>query len=147
MEIKTEIKISENLLKLGDRAEAGIEAGLLRAAGAVEAAAVEEAPKATGNLADAIRKYLSYGEKKAVVTSTAPYSIFVHRGTGIYGPYKMPVVPTTKKALAFKIGDKLIIRRSIKGMKPNPFMTRALKRVESRLREIFMAGFESAMKG
>ena len=145
MEIKTEVKISDDLKNLGNRAESAIQAGLLRAAGAVEAAAVEEAPKARGNLADSIRKYIE--GQRAVISPKASYAFFVHEGTGIYGPHKSKIVPKSKKALAFQIGGKTIIRRSVKGQKPNPFMARALKKTESRLPEIFMAGWESVMKG
>jgi HK97 gp10 family phage protein len=144
MEFKTTIKISPELFKLGDRVEAGIEAGLLRAAGAVEAAAVEEAPIQRGHLKDSIRKYIE--GHRATITATAKYAAFVHGGTGIFGIHKTPVVPRTKKALAFRIGDRLIIRRSVKGIKPNPFMKRALARVESRLQEIFMDGFRTIIK-
>jgi HK97 gp10 family phage protein len=135
MEFKTEIKISPELLKLGNNLEAGIQAGLLRAAGVVEAADVAEAPVRTGNLADRIRKYLE--GRRAHIVSTAPYSIHVHQGTGIYGPHKTKIVPTTKKALAFQIGGKTLIRRSVKGQKANPFMTRGLNKVERRLPDIF----------
>jgi HK97 gp10 family phage protein len=144
MDIKAEIKISDDLKDLGDRAESAVEAGLLRAAGAVEATAVEEAPKARGNLADSIRKYIE--GSRAVIAPQARYAFFVHEGTGIYGPYKTPIVPKTKKALAFRIGGKTIIRRSVKGQKANPFMARALRKVISRLPEIFAAGFNSAIK-
>jgi hypothetical protein len=50
MDLKFEVKIKPELLDLGNRVEAGIRAGLLRAAGAVEAEAVKEAPRKTGNL-------------------------------------------------------------------------------------------------
>ena len=135
MEFKTEIKISPELLKLGNNLEAGIQAGLMRAAGAVEAAAVETAPVTTGNLANRIRKY--FESHRAIVKATAPYSIFVHEGTGIYGPHRTRIVPTTKKALAFQIGGKTLIRRSVKGQKANPFMKRGLNKVERRLPDIF----------
>ena len=135
MEFKTEIKISPELLKLGNNLEAGIRAGLLRAAGAVEGAAMEKAPVRTGNLADRIRKYID--RNRAIISSTAPYSIFVHEGTGLFGPRKAKIVPKTAKALRFRIGDKLIFARSVKGQKPNPYMRRALKGVEGRIPEIF----------
>jgi len=135
MELKAEVKISPELLNLGNRIEAGIRAGLLRTAGAVEAAAVEGAPKKTGNLANAIRKYIE--SHRAIVKSTAPYSFFVHEGTGLFGPYKTRIVPKHKKALAFTIGGQKIVVRSVKGQKPNPYMKRALKKVEGRIPEIF----------
>jgi len=49
------------------------------------------------------------------------YGIYVVTGTGIYGKYKTPVVPLEKTALKFKIAGKELIRRSVKGMKPNNY--------------------------
>ena len=144
MEIKTEIKISPSLLKLGNALEAGIQAGLLRAAGAVEAAAVAEAPIKTGNLKDAIRKYIE--GQRAVISATAPYSIFVHEGTGLYGPHKTKIVPSAKQALAFSIGGKKIVVRSVKGQKPNPFMARALKKVEGQIPGIFAQAIDEFLQ-
>ena len=135
MELKINLKISPALKRLRENLEAAIEAGLLRAAGAVEAKAAEEAPKVSGNLADSIRKYIQ--NRRAVITPVARYALYVHQGTGIYGPHKKRIVPTTKKALAFQIGGKWIYRRSVKGQKPNPFMKRAFDEVRPRLKEIF----------
>jgi HK97 gp10 family phage protein len=140
MEFRTEIKISPNLIKLGRDLEAGIQAGLLRAAGAVEAAAVQEAPKATGNLANAIRKNIE--ASRAVIKSTAPYSIFVHQGTGLFGPHKTRIVPKEKKALAFMVGGNKVVVRSVKGSKANPFMQRAFKKMEPRLAGLFSGAIE-----
>jgi len=142
MEIKTDIKISPELFRLGERIEEAIETGLLRAAGAVEAAVVEEAPKSKpkgGNLADPIRKYLSLGEKKAIITATAPYSIFVHQGTGIYGPSGQPFQIRAKNKMAlFWPGAKHPVKSvTPRGQKPNPFMNRALDKVKDRLPGIF----------
>jgi HK97 gp10 family phage protein len=135
MEFKTEIKISPDLLNLGNNLEAGIKVGLLRTAGAVEAAAVKEAPVRTTNLANRIRKYVE--SRRAIVKATAPYSIFVHEGTGLFGPRKEKILPKEKKALAFFIGGKLLIRRSVKGQKANPFMARAFREVQPRIESIF----------
>ncbi len=154
MELKAEVKISEDLLRLGERAKDGIEAGLIRAAGAVEAEAVRETPVVSGNLADSIRKYVDMVRLRATIGPQAKYAVFVNQGTGIYGPHKTPIVPTTKKALAWvspmRIGNRWIsgfmVRRSVKGQKANPFMARALKKIEPRLGEIFMAGFNSIVK-
>ena len=144
MEFRTEIKISPNLLKLGRDLEAGIQAGLLRTAGAVEAAAVQEAPKATGNLANAIRKNIE--TSRAVIKSTAPYSFFVHRGTGLFGPFKKLITPRSKKALAFTIGGNKVVVRSVKGSKPNPFMERAFKQTEPKLAGLFSGAIEEFLK-
>jgi len=144
MEFRTEIKISPNLLRLGRDLEAGIRAGLLRAAGAVEAAAVQEAPKATGNLSNAIRKTVEASQ--AVIKATAPYSIFVHRGTGLYGPFKKLITPRNKKALAFTIGGNKVVVRSTKGQRANPFMQRAFKKEEPRLADLFNAAIAERLK-
>jgi hypothetical protein len=55
---------------------------------------------------------------------------WVHDGTGIYGPRKMPITPKTRKALKFttaKYGTKrTVIVRQVKGMKKNEFLKDAL---------------------
>jgi HK97 gp10 family phage protein len=135
MELKINLKISPALKRLRENLEAAIEAGLLRAAAAVEARAVEEAPVVRSHLVNSIRKYIQ--NRRAVITPVARYALYVHQGTGIYGPHKTRIVPTTKKALAFQIGGKWIIRRSVKGQKPNPFMKRAFDEVRPRLKDIF----------
>jgi hypothetical protein len=110
---------------------------------------VQEAPVVTGNLRKLITSYVK-GEGADVmgfVIPTAPYSEFVHRGTGIYGPYGIPITPKTAKALAFSIGGKKVVRKSVKGQKPNPFVDRTRKRLqlEGVLGTEFWAGFNTAM--
>jgi hypothetical protein len=58
------------------------------------------------------------------VRFTAPYAEFVYRGTGLFGPHNQRIFPTTKKAL-FWPGARHPVR-SIAGMKPNPWIDRAL---------------------
>lgn len=55
------------------------------------------------------------------------YARFVHDGTGIYGPRRRRIVPTTKKALAFQSrrGRRIVVR-SVRGMPPNEFLKDAL---------------------
>lgn len=69
------------------------------------------------------------------VGSNLDYAIFVHDGTGIYGPRKMKIVPRRARALVFRskiYGAKrgrwrgYVVVRSVKGMKPNPFLKEAL---------------------
>src|SRR5690349_3582480 len=58
------------------------------------------------------------------------YARWVHDGTGIYGPRQKKIVPRTKTHLVFrwkKMGNKLMVVKSVKGMKPNPFLKDALK--------------------
>jgi hypothetical protein len=68
----------------------------------------------------------------------ANYAVFVHEGTGIYGPLKRPftVRAGPGKVLPIRIhGGDLIFRKSavIKGMKPRPFLLDALRAVIPRL--------------
>lgn len=63
------------------------------------------------------------------------YARYVHDGTGIYGPKRTPIRPVQAKALVFrskiygakkgKFAGKVVVK-SVKGMKPNPFLKNAL---------------------
>lgn len=59
------------------------------------------------------------------------YGIYVHEGTGIYGKHNRPIVPTTKKALAWGLnmggGKMQFVFASVKGQKPNPFFERTIE--------------------
>lgn len=120
-----------------------IQSGLLRVAGAIEAEAVAVVPRKTSNLANSIRKYLT-GRNSAVVTATAPYAVFVHEGTGIYGPHHQTfdIRPKDKKALAFTWMGKKIVRKkvTVKGQRPQKFFEQAVKKVQPRFQEIFLGG-------
>lgn len=76
------------------------------------------------------------------VGTNVEYALFVHEGTGIYGPKGQPytIVPRAKKALAFVWkgapippngrGGKHVYRRvTVKGSKPRPFLRDALQAV------------------
>jgi hypothetical protein len=57
------------------------------------------------------------------------YAKWVHDGTGIYGPKARPITPKSAKYLAFKWkkrGNKQMFLKSVKGMKPNPYLKDAL---------------------
>lgn len=56
------------------------------------------------------------------------YGVFVHDGTGIYGPRGRPIRPVRARVLAFKPkgSSKTIYRPEVSGMKPNPFLKNAL---------------------
>ncbi|WAC06588.1 MAG: HK97 gp10 family phage protein [Thermodesulfobacteriota bacterium] len=120
-----------------------IQSGLLRVAGAIEAEAVAVVPRRTSNLANSIRKYLT-GRNSAVVTATTPYAVFVHEGTGMYGPEKRPfdIRPKDKQALAFTwMGKKIVVKKvTIKGQKPQKFFEQAVRKVQPRFQEIFLGG-------
>lgn len=57
------------------------------------------------------------------------YALWVHDGTGIYGPRATKIKPKTAKYLKFKwkkMGNKTFYFKSVKGMKPNPYLKNAL---------------------
>lgn len=63
------------------------------------------------------------------IGTNVKYALFVHNGTGIYGPKRRPITPKNGKVLAWKgKGPKgIVFARSVKGMRPNPFLKDALK--------------------
>lgn len=80
------------------------------------------------------------------VGSPLEYAMYVHRGTGIYGPHGKPIVPVTAKALRFRKGKMMgplpqgvrnlpknkrpfVFAKSVKGSPPSPFLSSALKDV------------------
>ena len=54
------------------------------------------------------------------------YGLYVHNGTGIYGPTGTPIFPTTAKWMSWKGKKGRVYARSVKGMQPNPFLADAL---------------------
>ncbi len=112
--------------RLGDDIEAGRSAGMTNLVGVIEGEAKKEAPVVTSNLVNAITSEVSAdgGTGTVRVTDAAPYAIFVHDGTGLFGPLKQPITPKNKKALYWPGAAHPV--KSVKGQKPNPFMDRAL---------------------
>ena len=58
-----------------------------------------------------------------------PLGTWITGGTGIYGPRKAVIRPVRKKALRFEIGGKVIFAAWVRGMKPNPFVDRAMTKI------------------
>ena len=54
---------------------------------------------------------------------------WMHTGTGVYGPRRRPITPKRAHVLRFvgRDGDVVYTPR-VRGMKPNPFLVRALRR-------------------
>lgn len=103
-----------------------IEKGLLRAAVIISDEAADEAPVDTGNLRQSIHpgEVESFGDIISVEMGVDPleldsdvnYGVFIHFGTGIYGPHK--------KRFKGKIPGTGW--RMIDGIKPDPFFDRAI---------------------
>jgi HK97 gp10 family phage protein len=141
MEIKVNVKIEGKLLKAlienpGEVSRKMLWSGMVNLVEEIEARAVKEVPVKTSNLMHSITSNVRADGTRGEVRATAPYAEFVHRGTGLFGPFKQRIFPTTKKAL-FWLGASHPVK-SIKGMKPNPFFTRALQKTKPQ--QIFEAG-------
>lgn len=74
-------------------------------------------------------------EPAVLVGTNVNYALFVHDGTGLYGPKHAVIKPKSGKVLVFpskKHGKKKgkfkgkVVVRSVKGMPGNPFLTNAL---------------------
>jgi HK97 gp10 family phage protein len=71
---------------------------------------------------------------EGIVGTNKKHAPYLEHGTGIYGPHGTPIVPVTKKALAWKgPGGAMIVRRSVKGMKARPFLRPAF---DHKVREV-----------
>lgn len=70
----------------------------------------------------------------ARVGSNVFYAIYVHEGTGIYGRYRRPIRPVRAKVLRFKPKGSTgyAFAQSVKGMRPNPFLVKALRSLRRR---------------
>ena len=67
------------------------------------------------------------GEPAVIVGTNVNYARFVHDGTGIYGPHGRPIRPRHAKVLRWRgRTGRIMFARSVKGMRPNPFLRNAL---------------------
>ena len=95
----------------------------------VEGKAVRYAPRLTGNLKSTGTSSMSGSGFDTVGRAyfTAPYAIYVHEGTGIFGPKQQPITFTTK--------GKNPIEASIRGMPGRPFLKRAAEEEVPKLKD------------
>ncbi len=84
----------------------------------------------TGRLRSSIRTIpIPYmGTYGAAIGTNVYYALWVHDGTGLYGPRRMKITPKRGKYLKFtpKGSSRPVFARSVKGMKPNPYLRDAL---------------------
>lgn len=68
------------------------------------------------------------GFPAARVGSPLRKAVLIHEGTGIYGPRRQPIRPRRGMYLRFKPkgARRVVYAKSVKGMKPNPFLKDAL---------------------
>lgn len=109
----------------------------------VKNAAQRLCPVDQGRLRASISTELAFDDGELVVRvgTNVDYAIYVHNGTGIYGPEKRPIVPVRAKALRwaqrnnsgrgrrrYRNGstDGYVYSKRSKGTRGRPFLTKAL---------------------
>jgi hypothetical protein len=117
--------------------DAGFEGVLQRA----EEKAKELAPGRTGRLSEAISAFVT-GRLTGALVSKAPYSSFLHEGTGIYGTHgeRIVIEPRVKQALWWPGARYPVKKVEIKGVRPMPFLRQAIS--DALIRAAFDEGFE-----
>lgn len=101
----------------------------------VQAGAKRRAPVRRGRLRSSIRSSVTSFPTGPVgrVETHVTYAWYIMKGTGIYGPRHAPIYPKRAKFLKFKPKgkNKFVYARSVKGIKPNPFLENALQDIRS----------------
>lgn len=59
------------------------------------------------------------------------HAIWVHEGTGIFGPHHSPIVPRSSPFLVFKGNHGWIRTRSVRGQSPQPYLEKAYLEVDA----------------
>ncbi len=57
-----------------------------------------------------------------LVGYTAKYAIYVHEGTGVFGPEHKPIVPVNAKALSWMSGGEQVFAMSVQGSPGRKFL-------------------------
>ena len=83
----------------------------------------------TKNLVNTITKSFSGSgyHVEAEIKATATYALFVHEGTGLFGPKAQKITPVNARALKIMTPNGVIYRKSSKGQKPQPFLKDAFE--------------------
>lgn len=93
-------------------------------------AAKRLAPKDTGALAASIggRVAPGRGALVGIIEATAPHAMFVHGGTGLYGPRKALIFPKRAKVMRWTTkGGDVVFARFTRGQRAQPFLIDALR--------------------
>lgn len=83
----------------------------------------------TGTLRSDIHvELITFAGKPAVrIGFNVFYGLYVHDGTGVYGPKGVPITPKSAKFLRWKSKKgKWMFARQVLGMRPNPFLKDAV---------------------
>ncbi len=114
----------------------GMARSFLRRGLRVQTLAKKLAPADTGRLRGDIslavepRVVMGIATFAIVVGASVQYAMWVHEGTGIYGPRGTPIVPHgggTYLVFKSKRTGKMVFARSTRGQHPAPFLREALR--------------------
>jgi hypothetical protein len=67
------------------------------------------------------------GDLSAKIESRHHASLWVLRGTGLYGPNARRITPVRAKALRFVLNGRVVYAKSVSGQRPNDFLGKALR--------------------
>lgn len=139
--IQINVNIPPQIRGMKQEINTGFSKGIQRVTAQMTFQSQQNAPYKTGNLRRSIHAEVgSLGGLSGKViqdTGVARYGLFVHEGTGIYGPKGKPIVPVNKKVLAWKAkGGGMVFARSVKGMRARPYMKDAFEQKKTEVPEI-----------
>lgn len=70
-----------------------------------------------------------------LIYSNVEYALYVHEGTGIYGPTGHEIVPRFASCLVFEWQGRTWFLRSVRGQEANPYADRAIQTSSARTDE------------
>lgn len=107
----------------------GVAQDILRRSRRVENRAKQLCPVNTGRLRASVTHELrtDAGVPVGRIGTNVKYAMYVHEGTGLFGPKKKLIRPKTARALRWRTrGGSVVYARFSRGSKPRPFLREAL---------------------
>lgn len=134
MTVNTRFELDTAAINRRIKGPSGVMAkSLLRYGLRVQTAAKKKCPVNHGRLRASIglRLVLEQITIRVEIGTDVEYAPYVHGGTGLYGPHNMEIFPTHGKLLVFKPkgSSEYIFVQKVRGQRPKPFLTDALKEV------------------
>lgn len=80
------------------------------------------------------------------VPTNPPHAMWVHQGTGVYGPHESPIVSPKGGTMTFKINNKWFRRKSVLGQRPNPYLISAYDEINLSYVPIRLAQLEAQLR-
>lgn len=112
-----------------------IHGAIVNSTNKIQAEARQRAAHRTGTLQRSIMPEVKAVE--GLVAVNEKYGQWLERGTGLFGPYRTPIVPVRKKVLVFRVGGRTVVARSVKGMRARPFFQPAIEISQPYIKEQF----------